>query len=99
MELFLAGNAQLLTIHITGDVVGETCEALRETVDSVKDRTPELVLDFSNVRKVDAEGVGLLLALHFDALSAGVQFSIRNPSPEVMETFKESNLDTILGIT
>jgi len=99
VELFLAGNAQLLTIHITGDVVGETCEALRETVDSVKDRTPELVLDFSNVRKVDAEGVGLLLSLHFDALAAGVQLSVRNPSAEVMETFKESNLDTILGIT
>jgi len=88
-----------MTIHITGDVIGETCEALRETVDSVKDRTPELVLDFSNVRTVDAEGVGLLLSLHFDAMASGITFTVRNPSPEVLATFKESKLDSILGIT
>jgi hypothetical protein len=52
------------------------------------------VLDLTHVDAIDAAGIGALVSLQ----AAGVYLKLMNPTPQVREILKITNLDTIFEI-
>ena len=63
------------------------CAALRQ-------RKRELVLDLAKVQAIDAAGIGLLVSLQ----AAGIYLTLRNPTNQVREMLRVTNLDSIFEI-
>ena len=89
-----------LTIQVLGDVAvlrcsgritSEDTEELRKAVLTPSDiRT--VVLDLSEVRSVDAAGLGTLVALQNWATASGTQFKLMNLAPLVEQVLEITNL-------
>lgn len=99
VELFISGNAQLMTIHVMGNVVEETCPDFETSLNTARERGGNVVLDLSRVERMDETAAGLLLSLHLELMGEGRQLTLRAPAPQVMETLKLANLDSILTIS
>jgi len=63
------------------------CSALRQEGRSI-------VLDLTQVDAIDAAGIGALVSLQ----AAGVYLKLMSPTPQVRETLKVTNLDSIFEI-
>jgi anti-sigma B factor antagonist len=77
-------------------VIGQT-EILCSAVQSAG-ATRDIILDLSNVRIVDAHGLGVLLKLREQALAKGVHFELINVSQPLRRIFEITRLDTVFEI-
>ena len=59
-------------------------------------REQSLLLDFSQVRRIDAAGLAVLIALYREASAAGNSFAIVNPTPHVAEILSVVGLYRVL---
>lgn len=59
-------------------------------------RSQSLALDLSAVRRIDADGITVLISLYRSALQAGHWFTVSSASPRVEKTLALVGLDRIL---
>ena len=82
-------------LSLEGQIINGDTEILRSTLQSASD---DIVLDFSNVKVVDAHGLGVLLQLRQQALASGVQFELINVSKSLYRIFEITRLHTVFEI-
>ena len=78
------------------------CELVRGAEDRILDElTPRVkqgsvALDFSNVERIDAAGIAVLITLYCTAIEAGTEFYIVSPSAHVLDLLRLVGLESIL---
>lgn len=72
---------------VSGDETAILCAALAE-------QQPCIALDLAAVSAIDAAGIGVLVALQ----AAGVYLQLLNPTPQVREVLKVTQLDSVFEI-
>jgi anti-anti-sigma factor len=82
---------------LEGQIVTGQTEILRSAVQSASGAS-DIILDFSNVRTVDAHGLGVLLQLREEALAKGVRFELINVSKPLCRIFEITRLNTVFEI-
>jgi anti-anti-sigma factor len=83
---------EIATLHCAGRIVcGDETAILCAAVQRGQ---RHVVLDLTNVEAVDAAGIGALVSLQ----AAGVYLTLMNPSEQVREILKVTNLDSIFEI-
>ena len=73
---------------VRGDETALLCTAAHQELRNV-------VLDLTEVEAIDAAGIGALVSLQ----AAGIYLKLMNPTPQVREVLKVTQLDSILEIS
>jgi anti-anti-sigma factor len=80
---------------LEGQIINGDTEILRSAVQSASG----VILDFSNVKVVDAHGLGVLLQLRERAVGSGVHFELINVSKRLYGIFEITRLNTVFEIS
>ncbi len=82
-----------------GDLVASSVETLRSGMEkALKDAKSEVVLDLSSTQQIDSLGITLVLGLFKECQKAGIAFSIRGASRDLMRVFRLFNLGKFFPI-
>jgi anti-anti-sigma factor len=84
-------------LSLEGQIVNGETDVLRSVVQLAAD-TRDLILDLSNVRTVDAHGLGVLLQLRELTLAKGIHLELRNMSNPLYRIFEITRLNTVFDI-
>ena len=85
-----------------GTLVAVHCELVRGTEDRVLNeliprvRRESVALDLSGVERIDAAGIAALITLYCNAIEAGTEFRVVDPSARVLELLRIVGLESIL---
>jgi len=85
-----------------GTVIAVPFELVRGTEDQVlsefvpRVKRESIALDLSNVERIDAAGIAVLITLYCTAVEAGNEFRVVDPSPRVLELLHLVGLQSIL---
>jgi len=93
-----SGNVKIITF--TGAVAPEIEDRLAAEL-AGRMEAPEgghLLLDFSNVDRINSEELGTLIRVHRGLAATGGRLTLFNLRPEVYEVFTVTHLHTLLGI-
>jgi anti-sigma B factor antagonist len=82
---------------LEGQIVNGDTEVLRSAAE-LASAAGDIILDFSNVTRVDAHGLGVLLQLREQALAGGTHLELINVSENLSRVFKITRLDTVFEI-
>src|SRR5215212_9981597 len=85
------------TLCLKGEIINGHTETLRSAVQSLSDAS-DIILDFSDVTRVDAHGLGVLLQLREQTVANGIHFELINMSESVGRVFEITRLDTVFAI-
>jgi anti-anti-sigma factor len=90
------GTAKVLGLQ--GQIVNGETEILRDVVQSLSE-TNGVILDLARVSRVDAHGLGVLLALREWTEKRGIAFELMNVSMPVSRMLEIAQLDSVFEIT
>ena len=82
---------------LEGQIVNGDTEILRRAVDLASGAS-DIILDLSNVRIVDAHGLGVLLQLREQTSARGAHFELMNVSEPLYKIFEMTRLNTVFEI-
>ena len=86
-------------LYCVGKIVRtKALHLLRAAVTGLR-RPRVIVLDFSEVKMLDAGGLGMLVFLHCWARDQGIQLTLVNPSKFVWETLELTGLTYVLHVS
>lgn len=88
-------SAEILCLE--GQIVSGDTEVLRSAVELTSDAS-DIILDLSNVTRVDAHGLGVLLQLREQALARGTHFELINANENLSRIFEITKLNTVFQI-
>jgi anti-anti-sigma factor len=83
---------------LQGQIVNGETEILRDAVHSVSGASA-VILDLARVTRVDAGGLGVMLALREQAESKGIRFELMNVTKLVSRVLEITRLDSVFQIT
>ncbi|MDX6527782.1 MAG: hypothetical protein QOH41_72 [Blastocatellia bacterium] len=83
---------------LQGQIVNGETEILRNAVHSVSGASA-VILDLARVTRVDAGGLGVMLALREQAESKGIRFELMNVTKLVSRVLEITRLDSVFQIT
>lgn len=90
-----ASNSLAAVVVIRCELVrGTEARVLEEFLPRVKRES--LALNLAAVGRIDAAGIAALVKLYCNAINAGTDFSVIEPSPHVLELLQVVGLETIL---
>ena len=84
-------------LSLEGQITNGDTETLRSAVELVSD-TSVIILDLSNVTRLDAHGLGVLLQLREQSLANGVNFKLMNVNEPLSTVFNITRLNTVFEI-
>jgi anti-anti-sigma factor len=84
-------------LSLEGQIVNGDTDILRSAVQLAPDAS-DIVLDLSNVRVVDAHGLGVLLQLREQTLAHGSHFKLMNVNEPLSRVFEITRLNTVFEI-
>ena len=82
---------------LEGQIVNGDTECLRSAVELASDAS-DIILDLSNVTRVDAHGLGVLLQLRQTILANGIHFELMNVNENLSRVFEITRLNTVFEI-
>lgn len=93
-----AGNVTIITF--TGNAVREIENRLAAELEGRTGGSAEahVLLDFTNVDRINSEEMGTLIGLHMKVKDCGGRLTLFNLNPDVYEAFTVTHLQTLLGI-
>ena len=83
-------------IQCTGRLTAGQTDILRDEVKRVIPQSKKVVLDLTQVSKMDSVGLGTIVGLYVSAKSAGSTLALINLSPRVRDLFRITNVFSIL---
>ena len=92
LSLHISNSEDAIVIQCVGTLMLESSDFLKR---EVKNRIPEkgrMVLDLSEVTRMDSSGLGALVALYLSARGRGCAFNLINLSKQVRDLLGLSNL-------
>jgi anti-anti-sigma factor len=90
-------NGDEVTLKCRGNVVAGRCVEVLRVVAEMR-REPIVILDLSQVRSMDAAGLGVLVELHHSLRSQGRELRLVRVAPRVKRTIKLVNLHRVLNV-
>ncbi len=86
--------------HINGEIDHHSAKEIRETIDSVVERTSpqKLTLDFFGVTFMDSSGIGLVMGRYKLMHSLDGELEVTNVSSHIKKVMKISGLDKFARI-
>ena len=84
-------------LSLEGQIVHGDTEILRGCV-QLASGTSDIILDFSNVKTVDAHGLGVLLQLREQTLAKGIHIEFINVNKTLYRIFEITQLHTVFEI-
>jgi len=86
-------------IHLSGAILfGEESKSLFLHVKELLNQTPQIVLDLSNVTRIDSTGLGTLVALYVSARKVGGDIRFANLGNHAKEVLQITSLVTVFEI-
>jgi anti-sigma B factor antagonist len=101
---YLDGQAVRIVVQATGDVDVATSAILAAAISRAMERAmaagdrPDLVIDLSRVRFIDASGINVLVGAAHQASACGVGLVLRSPSRAVRRMLGVLHLDAVLAV-
>lgn len=83
---------QATVVRCTGELTSSSAALLKTYVKSALPDTKQIILDFTELARVDSVGLGAIVGLYISAKNAGRNLEIINLSPRVRELFGLTNL-------
>ena len=90
------GGTSILCLQ--GRIVRGETATLRNAVNP-QTGIDEVVLDLSRVSTIDAGGLGVMLELHEQTRSKGIQFKLSNVTQFVKRVFEITRLDSVFDVS
>jgi anti-sigma B factor antagonist len=90
-----SNSVELLCLE--GQIVSGDTETLRIAVQLAADAS-DIILDLSNVNRVDAHGLGVLLQLREQTLANGIHLALMNVNESLSRIFEITRLNTVFEI-
>lgn len=89
-----------IVAHINGEIDHHSAKEIRETIDSVVERTSpkKLILDFYGVTFMDSSGIGLVMGRYKLIHSLSGELEVTNVSSHIKKVMKISGLDKFAKI-
>lgn len=89
-----------IVAHINGEIDHHSAKEIRETIDSVVERTSpkKLILDFYGVTFMDSSGIGLVMGRYKLIHSLSGELEVVNVSSHIKKVMKISGLDKLARI-
>jgi len=86
-------------IHLSGAILfGEESRSLFLYVKNLLNKTPQIVLDLSDVTRIDSGGLGTLVALYISARKVGGDIRFANLGNHAKEVLQVTRLVTVFEI-
>ena len=90
---------RVTVIHLSGAILfGEESESLFIQVKDLLNKTPQIVLDLSDVTRIDSGGLGTLVALYASARKIGGDIKFANLGNHAKEVLQITRLVTVFEI-
>jgi anti-anti-sigma factor len=89
---------EVAILRLRGRIVNGETRILRKVVLSLSDASV-IVLDFAQVKGIDAHGLGVLLDLRQELQSKGIEFRLMNVMKLVRQVLAITKLDTVFKLT
>jgi len=96
MQYRTSRESNAIILHVAGELDCVTVSTLRPAVESLVEKTPELiVVDLAELRVIDSTGVGLLVAMHRRLHRQGVRLGLRNAAGQPLAILRLLKLDGV----
>jgi anti-sigma B factor antagonist len=79
-------------VRCTGDLTSSNAALLKTFVKGALPDTKRVILDLTNLTRMDSSGLGAIVGLYISAKNAGRALELVNLSPRVRELFGLTNL-------
>jgi anti-sigma B factor antagonist len=83
-------------VQCTGRLTAGLTDILRDEVKRVIPQSKKVVLDLTQVTKMDSMGLGTIVGLYVSAKGAGSKLVLINLSPRVRDLFRMTNVFSVL---
>ena len=97
MKIHARKSDSVEILCLEGQIVNGDTDSLRSAVELTSGAS-DIVLDLSNVNRVDAHGLGVLLQLREQTLARGIHFELRNVNKPLYRLFEITRLNTVFQI-
>jgi anti-sigma B factor antagonist len=87
-----------LILRIGGELDTASCKVIEPTISTAVETAGSVIIDLAELTFCDSSGVGLFIATHAKAASAGTSLAIRNVRPPVRRIFEITNLDAVVEL-
>lgn len=86
-------------IHLSGAILfGQESSSLFNLVKDLLNKSPQIVLDLTNVTRIDSSGLGTLVALHVSARKLGSGIKLANLGDHAQEVLQITRLEKVFEI-
>ena len=84
-------------VELIGDIDAHLAARVTNMLSAVAAQSAELVVDVSEVRFIDASGLGLLVAMHQHVSASGGRMNLIGTGPGLSRLLRITQLDGLLG--
>jgi len=79
-------------VQCTGSLISSNCAELKSHVKTLLPKTKHVVLDLTELSRMDSSGLGTIVAAYISAKNAGVTLELINLNARIRELFSLMNL-------
>lgn len=99
LDVQVSGGDDGITVVLDGEMDTHTARTVGERiVQTIGDRSPNVVIDASNLRFLDSSGISELLRLRQRAVDGGSTLVLTSASPTVRRVLEITGLVELLGL-
>jgi len=96
LRTYLEGDATV--VHCSGNLIHGLTYILRDEVKPLIPQCKKIVLDLTELNKLDSMGLGSIVALYVSAKASGTALILINLSPKIRDIFRITNLWSVLEV-
>jgi anti-sigma B factor antagonist len=96
LRTYIEGDATI--VQCTGQLTAGLTGVLRDEVKRLIPQSKKIVLDLTDLTKMDSMGLGTIVGLYVSAKAAGCTLILINLSPRVRDLFRITNVWSLLEV-
>ncbi len=96
LRTYVEGDATI--VQCTGKLTAGFTGVLRDEVKGLIPQSKKIILDLTNLTKMDSMGLGTIVGLYVSAKASGCTLILINLSPRVRDLFRITNVWSLLEV-
>jgi anti-anti-sigma factor len=96
LRTYVEGDATV--VHCSGNLTAGFTYILRDEVKPLIPHCKKIILDLTELNKLDSMGLGSIVALYVSAKASGTALILINLSPKIRDIFRITNVWSILEV-
>jgi len=96
LRIYAQGDATM--VECSGRLISGGTDQLRSEVKGLFPQSKRIILDLTNVTRMDSMGLGAVVSLYASAKAAGCDLKLINLSKQVREIFRVTNLLSVFEV-